>query len=144
MRRSATFVLPEQSTSTGMSTLREYVLHAERYGSEAVLETASRELEIVEQGRLCLVLRHMKGNRGGFKLAPAERERLTDGLIQEGMSSAAIADLLGVTKEYVQGRKRGLKTQQTWGSKTNERATLMDSLPVPILGENRLVGEACV
>jgi hypothetical protein len=113
-----------------MATLRQYVRHAELYGSyDVVLEEACSDLNPMELATLISRMREMsytyKNSKGArrterFKLPPAIRDAIAVRLLYAGSTPQRFASLLGCSVSHVrrlgsQGNDPGAKTYQRAG-----------------------------
>jgi hypothetical protein len=73
--------------------LEDYVRHAERYGTEAIFETATEDLDVVALGRLACRLRHIER-----RWRCPKRDWLVLGLLDAGVRDRQVCDWVGISR----------------------------------------------
>jgi hypothetical protein len=105
-------------------TLNDFVLHAQRYGVEAVYETAAPHLGPEDRGRLAMQLRRIDKERHAAEVEGNVRRRiepvwslswdqkrdLIRDLMEERVEDKRIAQMAGVSQSTVRTRRIALQT----------------------------------
>ena len=91
-----------------MTTLLEYVAHAEKFGADEIYETAEEVLTPESLGKLAKFLRSLPAGRYGekWKLSPEQRDRLVHRLLDAGVDDVRImawADISKATLKRLKG-----------------------------------------